>query len=84
MKPDHDDTEHWFSLAEAAEVLGSTPLNVLMHIKRGLLSGLERDGDWRVDPDSLAALIRKREEGNVPAVCQSGCAKKAEGCGSCA
>lgn len=79
-----DNNEHWFSLAQASEVLGSTPLNVLMHIKRGLLTGLERNGDWQVDPDSLATLISKRGEGNVPAVCQSGCAKKADGCRSCA
>jgi hypothetical protein len=83
MNADYDNA-HWFSLDQAAEVLGSTPLNVLMYIKRGLLTALEHDGDWRVDPDSLAMLIRKRGEGNAPAVCRSACAKQAGGCGSCA
>lgn len=83
MKADHNNGEHWMSLAQAAEALGSTPLNVLMHIKRGLLTGQERAGDWQVDPESVATLLRRRQEGNLSAVCRSGCAKQAGGCGSC-
>jgi len=37
-----------------------------------------------VESASLEALIRKRQAGNVPVVCQKGCAKHAGGCGSCA
>lgn len=83
MNNGHRDVEHWLPLAHAAETLGTTPLNVLMHIKRGLLLGVELDSSWMVDPKSLTALLSKRSEGKVPAVCQSGCAKRAGGCGSC-
>ena len=79
---DRDEYELWFSLEKAAEILGSTPLNVLMHIKRGLLVGAVPDGAWLVEPDSLAALIEKRRAGEVPDVCQSGCSKQ-HGCQSC-
>jgi len=82
MNNDHSNVGEWLPLAHAAERLGTTPLNVLMHIKRGLLLGEENAGGWQVGSASLAALIRKREEGEVPAVCQSGCGK-AHGCKSC-
>ncbi|TLM65917.1 MAG: hypothetical protein FDZ69_08130 [Deltaproteobacteria bacterium] len=82
MTNDHDPVETWLPLAAAAEALGSTPLNVLMHIKRGLLAGVEKESGWQVDPASLAALLRQRGEGGAPAVCRSGCSK-AGGCKSC-
>ena len=82
MNDDHHDVENWLSLEEAAEQLGNTPLNVLMHLKRGLLAGTVVEGTWLIAPDSLAALVQKRREGEVPAVCQSGCGK-AGGCGDC-
>ena len=84
MKSDSHDVAGWIPVAEVAQLLGTTALNVLMHIKRGLLVGREQEGDWLVDPESLAELLRKREAGTLPAVCQSGCSKKAGGCGSCA
>jgi hypothetical protein len=62
--------------------LGTTPLNVLMHIKHGWLLGKENDSGWQVGSASLAALICKREAGEAPSVCQSGCGK-AHGCKSC-
>ena len=82
MKNDGHDIAGWTPVAEAAQIMGTTPLNVLMHIKRGLLVGREQEGGWLVDPESLAALLRKREAGKLPAVCQSGCSKK-HGCPSC-
>jgi hypothetical protein len=83
MKIDSHDVAGWTPVAEVAQRLGTTPLNVLMHIKRGLLAGAEREGGWLVDPESLATLLSKRAAGELPAVCQSGCAKKAGGCGTC-
>lgn len=82
MNNDSHVVENWMPIAEAAPLLGTTPLNVLMHIKRGFLLGEERDGEWLVDAASLVALVRKRSAGEVPAVCQSGCSK-AHGCQSC-
>jgi hypothetical protein len=63
-------------------MMQTTPLNVLMHIKRGLLVGREQEGGWLVDPESLAALLSKRAAGELPTVCQSGCSKN-HGCPSC-
>ena len=76
------DKNNWVSLAQAATILSSTPLNVLMHIKRGVLTGVEQEGDWLVAPDSLAVLLLTRREGNAPAVCSNSCSK-AHGCKSC-
>jgi len=39
--------------AAVAQQLNTTPLNVLMHIKRGILKGQECDGAWFVLSDSL-------------------------------
>jgi len=62
--------------------MNTTPLNVLMHIKRGLLKGIEEDGVWLVDCKSLEALLA--ESGGKAEVCASGCVKKhacSAGCG---
>ena len=75
-------TSSWMTLAQAAECLNTTALNVLMHIKRGLLAAEEREDGWRVDPTSLDALLEKRRDGEAPAVCASGCGKT-HGCQSC-
>jgi hypothetical protein len=82
MKSDSHDVAGWTPVADVAQRLGTTPLNVLMHIKRGLLVGVEQEGDWLVDPESLAELLRKRDAGELPALCRSGCSKN-QGCQSC-
>jgi len=82
MKSDRHDVAGWTPITEVAQLLGTTPLNVLMHIKRGLLVGREQEGGWLVDPESLTALLRKRDAGELLAVCQSGCSKH-HGCQSC-
>ena len=83
MNSDSHDVSGWLPVADVAPMIQTTPLNVLMHIKRGLLIGVEQEGGWLVDPESLAALLSKRAAGELPAVCQSSCSKKASGCGSC-
>ncbi len=70
------------SLEDAAKRLQTTPLNVLMHLKRGLLAGVEEDGLWQIDVTSLAALLEKTGGGKAANVCASGCSKK-HGCSSC-
>ena len=82
MNSQNQNCEGWLPLTAAAEILGSTPLNVLMHVKRGHLTGVEGEGGWQVDPVSLAALLEKRREGAAPDVCRSGCSKT-HGCKSC-
>ncbi len=70
------------TVAEVAEALGTTPVNVLLFIKRGLLQGVETEGGWVVGLESYAAF-RASEAGRVGrATCRSACSK-AGGCGSC-
>lgn len=84
MQFDGNQADNWIPATQAAETLGTTPLNILMHIKRGLLLGIEGDGVWLVESASLAALMRTRKAGKLPEVCQGGCARHAGGCSSCA
>lgn len=72
----------WLPIAEAARELGTTPLNVLMHIKRGSLVGQESAGVWQVDAASLLVLLDQRDRGDLSAVCRSACSR-AGGCTSC-
>ena len=72
--------EKQLPIGEAAKHLNTTPLNVLMHIKRGLLQGADIDGQWWIDRESLAELLEKRQEGTVEQVCASGCGRH-QGCG---
>lgn len=70
------------TVAEVAETLGTTPVNVLLLIKRGLMEGRESDDGWVVASESLAAF-RASEAGKIGrATCRSACSK-AGGCGSC-
>jgi len=70
------------SVDEVAEALGTTPLNVLLFIKRGLLAGREVQDGWVVDGESFAAF-RDSEAGQAGrAPCRSACSR-AGGCGSC-
>ncbi len=69
-------------LNEAADRMQSTPVNVLMHIKRGLLHGREIDGSWYVDASSLESyLLRRQQDGVRSEVCQSRCEHKCSSCG---
>lgn len=70
------------SISEVAQALGTTPVNVLLFIKRGLLVGKESESGWVVAPESFAAF-RASDAGQVGrATCRSACSK-AGGCGSC-
>lgn len=66
------------SIAEVATSMRTTQLNVLMHIKNGLLEGEEIDGTWYVGAGSLANCLRDTERING-----SVCAVKHH-CGGCA
>ena len=44
-------------LSEAAKQMKSTDLNVLMHVKKGLIKGEEQDGEWYVDQSSLTEFL---------------------------
>jgi|LGOV01.1.fsa_nt_gb hypothetical protein len=70
------------SVDEVAQALGTTPVNVLLFIKRGLLVGHEDENGWLVDGESFATF-RNSEAGQAGrAHCRSACSR-AGGCGSC-
>jgi hypothetical protein len=72
------------SVEEAAQNLGITPLNVLIHVKRGRLRGREIDRRWHIETDSLEAFRREIEEQTGPsarATCRTACQRG--GCDGC-
>ena len=71
------------SISIVAERLNTTPLNVLMHVKRGILAGTEEGGGWMIDKASLDAMVAKTGGGKADDVCASGCAKKHACGGGC-
>lgn len=68
-------------IAAAARLMQTTPLNILMHIKRGLLKGSEQDGVWLIERASLEALLASPGGGTANVVCTGGCTGKST-CGS--
>jgi len=73
----------YVSLEDTAQLLSTTPLNILMHVKRGLLIGMEENGSWMIDCRSLETLLQKTGGGKAEDVCTSGCAGKHACSGSC-
>ena len=71
------------SITEVARLMQTTPLNTLMHIKRGLLEGVEKDGVWLVERASLEALLARTGGGKASAICAGGCASKHACGGGC-
>ncbi|PLX97627.1 MAG: hypothetical protein C0620_00540 [Desulfuromonas sp.] len=69
------------TLERAAEMLGTTPMSVLMHLKHKLMVGLEVNGQWYVSLESLEEYRNKNESAD------KGLCKKHEchhsSCGSC-
>jgi len=59
------------SIAEVATAMKTTSLNVMMHIKRGLLVGEEIDGVWYIPADSLASYLSQPERGSNVSVCKA-------------
>jgi hypothetical protein len=66
---------------KVAMKLGTTPLNVLLYIKRGELNGEENKGNWYVESQSLEALISGQDGGGA-AACTPAC-DHGNGCGGC-
>ena len=59
------------AVTEAAASMETTPLNIMMHIKRGLLSGEEIEGTWYVSAASLASYLSDPNRGQHGSVCKS-------------
>jgi predicted alpha/beta hydrolase family esterase len=62
-------------IAEAAELMETTELNVLMHVKRGHITAEEKDGEWYINADSLITF--QENNGKKVKVHKSG------SCGGC-
>lgn len=69
------------SVSFVAQRLNTTELNVLMHIKRGLLSGLEMGGEWFVSEASFNNFLTTDKKSVPPVICKTG--HCGHGCGSC-
>lgn len=78
-----EDLKERLPISIVAEKMKTTPLNVLMHIKRNLLQGVEEDGVWMVDCQSLEVLLAKTGGSKAKDVCASGCGKKHSCGGGC-
>jgi hypothetical protein len=76
-----NETESTIALTDVAVQLQTTPLNVLMHIKRGLLAATEVDSVWMIERESLQAFVEKHDGQKANDICSSGC-NKAHSCGS--
>ncbi|PLX93306.1 MAG: DNA-binding protein [Desulfuromonas sp.] len=75
------DPAKMLSVDAVAARLGTTKMNVLMHIKRGVLAGEELDGGWFVTAEALEAY-EKSFGSEKQQLCRSACSK-AGGCSSC-
>ena len=69
-------------VADVAMQMKTTPLNVMMHIKRGLLAGEEIEGAWFVPADSLASYLEQAGGAAHGSLCHSSCQHGCQSCGS--
>lgn len=68
----------------AAAVLSTTPMAILMLLRRNQLIGREvESGGWLVEAGSLEALRASRQKDAPLVECRSRCADKVGGCASC-
>jgi hypothetical protein len=74
----------YLTVEETAASLNTTPMAILMLLRRGGLLGKEvESGGWLVERGSLEQL-RAARQGDAPLIeCRSSCAAKAGGCASC-
>jgi hypothetical protein len=83
QREEKDAMKEKVSITMVAEILNTTPLNVLMHVKRGMLDGTEEEGIWMIDKASLDAFVAETGGSKADDVCASGCAKKHACGGGC-
>ncbi len=76
-----DEVKHELPIDRAAELLNTTELNILMHIKHGNLSGLEKEGQWYLSQKSFDNFLA---QGQQPASNPISSAQHCgHGCGGC-
>lgn len=73
-------TQSSFTLEQAAELLGTTPMNILMHLKHQLIKGSDVDGQWSIDAESLHDF-KHQNRGKDKTLCKKhNCHHSAGGC----
>ncbi len=73
----------FLSLEKSAQLLKTTQVNVLMHVRRGLLEQVELDGEWYITIDSFEAFVSRNGIRKSDEVCAAGCSRHAACGGSC-
>lgn len=63
----------YLTAIEAAEILNTTSMRVLMLIKQQALTGILQDGQWLVKSDSVLAWKTAPPEQKEQKVCASSC-----------
>jgi hypothetical protein len=81
-EPTMEQHKKWMTINEAAEALNSTPLNVLMHVKRGLIHGLEHEHQWFVERQDVETIVAKNEGRKMNAIFSGQCGKHKQ-CSGC-
>lgn len=71
------------TVTEAAAALSTTPMAILMLMRRGELVGIEVDGSWQITAASLEKVLAGKKTDEPLVECRSSCAAKAGGCASC-
>jgi hypothetical protein len=79
METTIEGTPH-ITLADAAELLATTHLRVLMLLKHRVVTGSMVDGEWYVDKSSLDCLKRHGISPPDQASCRTSCTASACGC----
>lgn len=74
-----NDTDY-LAIAEAAEKLETTVTKILMLLKNNDLKGKEIEGEWFIEPDSLACCKSDDIEMKVAKGCVSYCSSGGCGC----
>lgn len=69
------------STMEAAAMLNTTRLRIMMLIKEGLLRGTEEGGEWLVDRESLACFKAHGGDATAKRTCRSSCGGSCSGHG---
>ena len=69
------------SLSKTAQLLKTTQVNVLMHVRKGLLDQVEKDGRWYVTINSFEQFVSENGIRKSDSVCAAGCGRHAS-CGS--
>lgn len=71
MKP--AETIGKISAIEAAALLGTTRLRIMMLIKEGMLKGAEEGGEWFVDRESLDCFNARGGDATARRTCRTSC-----------